>query len=55
MSKATKMYQEFLYTKRLPANIRTYNMFLDEIKDYKTFCELERRATNVRTVESKSN
>ena len=44
MSKATKMYQEFLSEKGLSANIRTYNMFLEYIKDYKTFCDLEKKA-----------
>ena len=44
MGKATRMYQAYLKMNNLSASADSYNKFLSAIKDYNTFCEIEKQS-----------
>lgn len=44
MCKATRMYQAYLKMNNLSASADSYENFLSAIKDYNTFCEIEKQS-----------
>ncbi len=42
--KAVRMFNAFLKINRLTASAETYDMFIDAIKNYDTFCAIEKES-----------